>query len=166
MTFQRPTNEPPLAAQSPIEPAEAAVESIAQSVEQARDDVASARQDALDDATSTEERAAVNARFDALQENVNEMGSRIETAITTGNAQLAATLTGFLDRFDARVNAGGGQGDAVDDDDILSIEEIAGDVADPAVGAAAAAGDAVAEAVDEAPSRVHGLLRPLWGGHK
>lgn len=167
MTFRPAKNdEAPQASQTPIDPAESAVEQIAESVEEARENVQEARQEALEAANSQSERDAINAHFNALNENVNEMGNRIESAISTGNAQLAATLTGFLDRLDSRLPSGGA-GDSTDDDgDILSIEELVEDVADPVVGAAAATGDAIKDVVDEAPTRAHRLFRPLWGGSK
>lgn len=167
MTF-RPANpsEPPQAAQTPIDPAESAIESIGESVEQARENVQAAREDALEQAQSQSERDAINARFDAMQESVGQMANRIESAITTGNAQLAATLTGFLDRLDAKIGQGAATGDESDDDEILSIEEIADSVTEPVAGAAAAVADTVEQVADEAPRRVHGFLRPLWGGRK
>lgn len=176
MTFRPATpSSPPQAATTPIEPAEQAIENIGQSVEQAREDVASARQNALDQASSDAERAAINARFDQIDETVGEFANRIEGAIQSGNAQMAATFTQFLDRLDSKLGsaAEGGQGDTIGDDDIVSVEEIIGGIGDTltegasgAVDAASQAADAAATAVDEAPSRVHGFLRPLWGGKR
>lgn len=168
MTF-RPANptEPPQAAQTPIDPGEQAIEQIGAAVDDARENVQHARESALDAAESQSERDAINARFDAIERSVQDTSSRIETAITTGNAQLAATLTGFLDRLDSRLPQGSAFNDDDENDDgIVSIEEVFENASDPVVGAAAATGEAVKEVVDEAPARVHGLLRPLWGGRK
>lgn len=167
-----PTFEPaqptdaPQATQTPIDPSESAIEQIAESVDDARESLAEARDRALSQAQTQAERDAINSRFDSIETSVNEMTNRIETAIANGNDRLAGTLTQFLDRLDSRLSSTAGAGDVLpsaDDDDILSIEEIAEGVTDPMVDAAAAAGQAVETAIDEAPKRAHMLFRPLFG---
>lgn len=158
------TFDPPQAAQTPSDPGEQAVEQIAGAVEEARSDLQSARDRALAAASSDAERAAVNARFDAMDEQFGEYTSRIEAAIQTGNTQMTAALTGFLDRLESKFAEQRQQSDDdFGDDDIVSIEEVLDDLTSPVAGAAAAAGSAIEEAVDEAPQRVHGLFRPLFG---
>lgn len=165
--------DPPQAAAAPTDPADEALATVEQAVEAGREHIADARQQALDAAQSDAERAAINARFDAMGEQFSEFTSRIEAAISAGNDRLVETLTGAIAAMQAA-----GQGNTSDDGgdvdgEILSVEEIAEGAADVATEGAAAVGDAAGavadaavQAVDEAPRRAHALFRPLWGGNK
>lgn len=173
MTMQRPANpaDPPQAAQAPTEPTDDVLDNVAEAVEAGREQISEARQAALDAARSDAERAAVNARFDAMQESFGEFTNRIEAAIQSGNERLIESISGAL----AAVTSTQGQGESGDDPDgeILSVEEITEGIADAATDGAAAVGEAagaaaetVVQAADEAPKRAHALFRPLWGGNK
>jgi len=169
MTFQpaRPA-QPPAAAVSPGDDTpDAVLDDVENAVDSGRAKIQEARDSALRAAESGEERDAINARFDAIEQSFGQSIARVEQAITSGNAQLLEGLREMIATRDGT----DGVGDTDDDDgDIIGIELLddAIDAATDGLGAAVEVGDAAVDAAadvaaDVMPKRDHPLFRKLFG---
>lgn len=128
----------------------------------AREEIEQQRERELRAAESAAQRSEIDSRFDSLQADVD---SKVSAAIESVKSEFSSRFDSLEQTINSRLVAPNA-GDTGEDDGIISIEEITDDIGSGVQDALRPAGqvaEQVAEEVDKAPERVHGLFKRWWG---